>query len=85
MKRYQSDGRKILDVEFDERPQVSDFFNGMPIMSVHEKSADEYALFVLEPDATVGVYVLDEIFIVGHVPGFETLNDAVLAWMREEI
>ena len=30
-------------------------------------------------------YVLDEIFIVGHVPGFETLNDAVLAWMREEI
>ena len=85
MKRYQSDERKILNSEYDERPQVSDFFNNMLIMSVHEKSADEYAIFVLESGATVGVYVLDDIYITGHVSGFETLNDAVGAWMSEEI
>ncbi len=85
MTRFHTDGKKILDVEYDVQPQVSDYFDNQLILSVHEKSDDEYALFVLEPGGSVGVYVLDEVYIVGHVSGFETMNDAVKAWMAEEI
>ena len=85
MKSYYTDGRRILDVEYDERPEVSDTIDSMLILSVHEKSADEYGLFVLEADGNVGCYVLDEIYIVGRVSGFETLNDAIAAWMSDEI
>jgi hypothetical protein len=84
MKHYQSDGKKLLHVEYDEQPCVGDTLDSMNIISANERDGD-LALFLQEFDGNVAVFVLDEIFIVGRVSGFETLVDAVDAWMSDEI
>ncbi len=84
MKQYQSDGKKLLHVEYDDQPKVGDFIDGMNIISTNKKEHD-LALFLQENNGQVGVYVLDEIYIVGRVFGFENLVEAVNAWIHDEI
>ncbi|MBA1432298.1 MAG: hypothetical protein FAF04_01580 [Epsilonproteobacteria bacterium] len=83
---YQSDGKKLLDVEYDVIPQINDIIDGMRVLSVDMKSIEEYAVFLLEPlSRCVICYIFDEIFIIGKSDEFETLNDAIKAWKAEEI
>ncbi len=84
MKQYQSDGTKLLHVEYDDQPDVGDVVDGMNVLSTNQKEQD-FALFLQENNGQVGVYVLDEIYIVGRVFGFESLVDAINAWMSDEI
>ncbi|HFB54154.1 MAG TPA: hypothetical protein ENJ67_05410 [Sulfurimonas autotrophica] len=83
---YQSDGKKLLDVEYDVVPQINDIIDGMRVLSVDMRSIEEYAVFLLEPlSRRVICYIFDEIFIIGKSDEFETLNDAIEAWKAEEI
>ena len=82
---YTSDGKKLIDVEFDVTPQVGDIVDGMRVLSVNKKENEEYAVFLLEPNTRVTCYIFDEIFIIGKESGFESLNEAVLAWKNDEI
>jgi len=84
MKDYSSDGKKILHVEYDDTPNISDTVDGMRVLSKDVKG-DEYALFLLEPNGRICCYVLDEIYIIGRTDGFESLNEAIGAWVNEEI
>lgn len=84
MKNFVSDGKKLLDVEYDEIPDISDVVDGMRVISKDVRD-EEYALFLLEPNTRVTCYVLDEIFILGRQSGFESLNDAITAWKTNEI
>ena len=70
MKHYTSDGQKLLDVEYDDQPVLNDTVDGMRVISTDRRSEEEYALFLLVPDGSVGCYVLDETYIVGRVFGF---------------
>ena len=85
MKYYTSNGKMLLGVEYDDQPLLNDSVDGMRVISTDRRGDDEYALFLLEPEGTVGCYVLDEIYIVGRVFGFETLVEAVRAWHGGEI
>ena len=85
MKYYTSDGKKLLNVEYDDQPALNDVVDGMRVISADRRAGDEYALFLLEPGGTVGCYVFDETYIVGRVFGFETLIEAVQAWNDGEI
>ena len=83
---YQSDGKKLLNVEYDTIPQINDIIDGMRVLSVDMKSIEEYAVFLLEPiSRRVTCYIFDEIFIIGKSDEFETLNDAIEAWKVGEI
>jgi len=82
---YSSDGKKLINVEFDVTPQVGDIVDSMRVLSVNKKNNDEYAVFLLEPNTRVTCYIFDEIFIIGKESGFESLNDAVIAWKNDEI
>ena len=83
---YQSDGKKLLDVEYDIVPQINDIIDGMRVLSVDMRSIEEYAVFLLEPlSRRVICYIFDEIFIIGKSDEFETLNEAIEAWKAEEI
>jgi hypothetical protein len=82
---YQSDGKKLIDVEYDVVPQINDMIDGMRVLSVDTNSNNEYAVFLLEPNTRVSCYVFDEIFIIGKADGFENLSDAIEAWRAEEI
>jgi hypothetical protein len=82
---YYSDGKKLVDVEYDTIVEVGDMVDGMRVLSTNVKSSDEYAVFLLEPNTRVTCYVFDEVFIVGKMDGFENLSDAVLAWNNDEI
>ena len=83
---YQSDGKKLLDVEYDVVPQINDIIDGMRVLSVDMRSIEEYAVFLLEPlSRRVICYIFDEIFIIGKSDEFETLNEAIEAWKAEEI
>jgi len=82
---YSSDGKKLINVEFDVTPQVGDIVDSMRVLSVNIKNNDEYAVFLLEPNTRVTCYIFDEIFIIGKESGFESLNDAVIAWKNDEI
>ncbi len=84
MKHYRSNGKKLLHVAYDDRPDVGDSIDGMKVISTHTQASD-YALFLQEDSGQVGVYVLDDIYIVGRVFGFDTLVEAVSAWMNDEI
>ncbi len=84
MKQYRSDGKKLLDVEYDDQPTLGDIIDGMSIISINERDGD-IALFLQENSGQVGVFVLDEIYIVGRVFGFENLIEAIEAWMADEI
>ena len=82
---YVSDGKKLVDVEYDDIPGVNDTIDGMRVLSTDKRAEDENAMFLLEPNGNVSCYVFDEIFIVGKVTGFENLVDAVKAWNNNEI
>ena len=82
---YMSDGKKLIDVEYDVTPQVGDIVDSMRVLSVNRQTNDEYAVFLLEPNTRVTCYIFDEIFIIGKESGFESLNDAVNAWKNGEI
>jgi len=83
---YQSDGKKLIGVEYDLIPQINDIIDGMRVLSVDIKSIEEYAVFLLEPlSRRVICYIFDEIFIIGKSDEFETLNEAIEAWKAEEI
>ena len=84
MNHYISDGKKLLNVEYDVQPQLNDTLDGMLIIST-DTNGEDYALFMLEPDGNVCCFVLDEVFIVGRVSGIETLVEAVQAWNDGEI
>ncbi len=83
---YQSDGKKLLDVEYDVVPQINDIIDGMMVLSVDLQNIEEYAVFLLEPITRhIICYIFDEIFIIGKSDEFDTLNDAIEAWKNEEI
>ena len=85
MASYVSDGKKLINVEFDVIPQLNDTVDGMLVISTDRRSVDEYAIFLLELNQNVTCYVLDEVFIIGSVRGFENLVKAVEAWNNDEI
>ncbi len=82
---YQSDGRKLLNAEYDTVIEAGDEIDGMRVLSVDQRAADECGVFLLEPNGMVTCYVLDEIYIVGKSDSFDTLLDAVNAWNDGEI
>jgi len=82
---YNSDGKKLVHVEFDVIPQVGDVVDTMRVLSINKKDNGEYALFLLEPNTRVTCYVFEEIFIIGKESGFENLHDAINAWNNNEI
>lgn len=85
MANYLSDGKKLLNVEYDVIPQINDIVDGMRVISTDRRASDEYAIFLQNLDRTVCCYVLDEIFIIGKVDRFENLVKALEAWHNEEI
>lgn len=82
---YNSDGKQLLDVEYDVVPHVNDLIDGMRVLSTDRRAIDEYAVFLLEPNTKISCYVFDEVFIVGRVSGFESLVEAIDAWKKDEI
>ena len=85
MASYFSDGKKLLNVEYDFIVSVGDEIDGMRVLSVDIRSMDEIGVFLLEPNGMVTCYVFDEIFIVGKSDSFENLIDALNAWNDGEI
>ena len=85
MATYTSDGRKLMNVEYDDIPTTNDIVDGMRVLSTDKRAEDENALFLLEQYGKITCYVLDEIFIVGSVSGFENLVLAIKAWNDNEI
>lgn len=85
MASYVSDGKQLINVEYDVIPQLNDMVDGMRIISTDRRADDEYAIFLQELNQSVCCYVLDEVFIVGKVSGFENLVKAVEAWNNDEI
>ena len=83
---FQSDGKKLINVEYDVIPQINDLIDGMRVLSVDMRSIEEYAVFLLEPlSRRIICYIFDEIFIIGKSDEFETLHDAIEAWKNDEI
>lgn len=84
MATYTSDGKKLLGVEYDDEPQVNDIVDGMRVLSKDTKDG-EYILFLLDFNGSICCYVLDEIYIIGKVDGFENLQSAINTWLEGEI
>ena len=82
---YKSDGKKLINVEYDIIPQLNDMLDGMRVLSVNSKSDDEYAVFLLEANTKITCYVFDEIFIIGKADGYVTLVEAIKSWQNDEI
>ena len=82
---YQTDGKKLLGVEYDTIIQVGDEVDGMRVLFVDIRSIEEMGVFLLEPNGMVMVYVFDEIYLIGRSESFETLSDAIEAWNDGEI
>jgi len=85
MADYISDGKKLINVEYDAVPIINDTIDNMRIISTDRRADDEYALFLLALNGTICCYVLDEVFIIGKVDGFENLVKAAEAWRDGEI
>lgn len=85
MASYTSDGKKLINVEYDVIPQINDTIDTMRVISTDRRADDEYAVFLQELNGTVCCYVFDEVFIVGKVSGFENLVKAAEAWNNDEI
>jgi hypothetical protein len=81
---YTSNAKQLIDVEYDDTPEINDIVDGMRVIS-KDLRGEEYALFLLEPNGNICCYVLDEVFIIGNVGGFENLLDAITAWNNDEI
>lgn len=84
MATYTSNGKELLNVEYDDIVEVNDMVDGMRVISKDVRD-EEYAIFMLELNGDICCYVFDEVFIIGRVSGFETLPDAIEAWKNEEI
>ncbi len=82
---FVSDGKKLLNVEYDNTPDINDIVDGMRVLSIDNSSSAEYAIFLLEQNGGVCCYVLDEIYILGKDGGFENLPQAIKAWKNDEI
>jgi len=82
---YNSDGKKLINVEYDVMVNVGDIVDGMRVLSVNIRSVEEYAVFLLEPNTRVTCYIFDEVFIVGKSDSFDSLGDAIEAWSSNEI
>ncbi|QSZ42541.1 hypothetical protein GJV85_10625 [Sulfurimonas aquatica] len=82
---YNSDGKKLINVEYDVVPKVNDTIDGMRVISINSKNNDEYVVFLLESNTRVTCYIFDEIFIIGKSSSFDSLNEAVEAWNNDEI
>jgi len=82
---YYSDGKKLIDVEYDVIVQINDIIDGMRVLSINVKDDEEYAVFLLESNTRITCYIFDEIFIIGKADSFENLNDAIQALKNEEI
>jgi len=85
MKIYSSDGKKLINVEYDDIIKVNDIVDGMKVLSVQSNSSEEYAVFLLEANTKVTCYIFDEVFIIGKGESFNTLGDAISAWSNDEI
>lgn len=81
---YNSDGKQLLDVEYDDIVEINDTVDGMRVISKDVRD-EEYVVFMLEQNGNICAYVFDEVFIIGRVSGFESLPDAIEAWKNEEI
>ena len=82
---YESDGKKLINVEYDDIPTRNDTVDGMRVLSTDKRADDENALFLLKVDGSICVYVLDEIYIVGKADNFHNLIEAVEDWRDEVI
>ena len=82
---YNSDGKKLIDVEYDVIIEIGDMVDSMRVLSVNARNNEEYAVFLLEPNTRVTCYIFDEIFIVGKSDSFDSLGDAIEAWGNDEI
>ena len=85
MATYISDGKKLLDVEYDVILDINDSIDGMRIIHKDDKSQDDTALFLLELGGNISCYIIDEEFLVGRVSGFKNLPEAIEAWNNGEI
>ena len=57
MATYTSDGKKLIDVEYDVIIEVNDMLDGMRVLSVIKRSDEEYAVFLLEANTKVTCYI----------------------------
>ena len=85
MATYSSDGKKLVNVEYDTIVEVGDIVDEMRVLSVNAQNSEEYAVFLLESNTRVSCYIFDEVFIIGKADSFESLGDAIEAWNNEEI
>ena len=81
---YATDGKKLIDVEYDVIIEINDIVDGMRVLSINKKS-EEYAVFLLEPNTKVTCYIFDEVFIIGKADSYDNLIEAVEAWNNNEI
>jgi hypothetical protein len=84
MATYTSNGKELIDVEYDDIVEVNDIVDGMRVLSKDIRD-EEYAVFMLEKNGNICCYVFDEVFIIARVSGFENLIDAIEAWNNNEI
>jgi len=85
MSVYSSDGKKLLDVEYDVVVELNDTIDGMRVISKYEESPNEVALFLLELNGNISCYILDEEYLVGRVSGFKNLPEAIEAYNLGEV
>ena len=85
MANYISDGKKLLNAEYDAIIELNDTIDNMRVLSTNKKAKDELGVFLLQENGEISCYVFDEIFIVGKVTGFENLVDAIQAWKDNDI
>jgi len=85
MKNYISDGKKLINAQYDDVPEVGDTIDEMRVVSINSKNSEEYAVFLLEPNTRIICYIFDEIFIIGKSDSFDNLIDAINAWNKNEI
>ena len=85
MATYNSDGKKLLDCEYDYIPQPNDIIDSMRVLSVNDRGDGEIAVFLLESTTRVTCYIFDEIFILGKGESFDNLHEAIEAWKNGEI
>ena len=82
---YATDGKKLIDVEYDAIIKINDMVDGMRVLSVDKRADEEYAVFLLESNTKVTCYVFDEVFIIGKADSYDNLIEAVEAWNNNEI
>ena len=85
MKIYSSDGKKLINTQYDDIVEVNDIVDGMKVISVQSNSPEEYAIFLLEASTKVTCYIFDEVFIIGKGESYDTLVEAIEAWSHDEI